>query len=123
MKSGHMIRLKVSLITLLLSLITLTLYSQVDIEKSDVTKVIDGRMFYVHLVEPGQTLYSISKAYEIPQDELIFENPDISGGLKAYQNLMIPAVSRDVIIAEKIRADQYDFILHIVAKGETLWYL
>lgn len=102
-------------------MITLTLYSQVDIEKSDVTKVIDGRMFYVHLVEPGQTLYSISKAYEIPPDELIFENPDISGGLKAYQNLMIPAVSRDVIIAEKIRADQYDYILHIVAKGETLY--
>lgn len=43
-------------------------------------------------VEPGQTLYGISKLYNVTIEDLIQLNPDLSdGGLKAGQTLKIPA--------------------------------
>ncbi len=43
-------------------------------------------------VEPGQTLYGISKQYNVTIEDLIQLNPDLSdGGLKAGQTLKIPA--------------------------------
>lgn len=121
MKPGSMTKTRIILFTLALIHMSLVSFSQVEVQKSEVTKVIDGKMYYLHLVEPGQTLYSISKAYGIPQDEIIYENPEAENGLKAYQNLRIPGVSRDVAIEQKIRSEEYDYILHIVSKGETLY--
>ena len=120
-KSGFMIKQRFFLLFFFTLMLSFSVYSQVEIEKSEVTKMIDGRMYYLHLVEPGQTLYSISRAYGIPQDEIIFENPEAESGLNAYQNLRIPAVSRDVQIAQKIRSERYDYVLHIVSRGETLY--
>ncbi len=120
-KSGFMIKQRFFLLFFFTLLFSFSVYSQVEIEKSEVTKMIDGRMYYLHLVEPGQTLYSISRAYGIPQDEIIFENPEAESGLNAYQNIRIPAVSRDVQIAQKIRSERYDYVLHIVSRGETLY--
>lgn len=58
--------------------------------RSDQVRTINGKKFFVHQVKKGQTLYSISKAYHIPMQEIIDTNPEIKQGLKANQTLLIP---------------------------------
>jgi len=75
---------------------------------------IDGKNYYIHIVKSGETLYSISKAYEVSQSDIAVNNPDIYNGLKIGQALKIP-----VRASESKGTD--DYIYHIVAKGETLY--
>lgn len=53
---------------------------------------IKGKLFYVHKVMKGQTLYSISKTYEVSSDEITASNPSLSNGLKADMIIYIPIV-------------------------------
>jgi len=67
--------------------------------RSDKVRTINGKNFFEHQVKKGQTLYSISKAYNITMDEVIDTNPEIKNGLKANQILLIP-IHEPVIPAE-----------------------
>jgi len=89
--------------------------------KSEVIENIQGREFYIHTVEQGQTLYALSRLYDVPVDELIFENPEAAEGLSVGQLLRIPLVSRDKVIAGELRDSDFRFIFHIVKQGETLY--
>lgn len=52
---------------------------------------INGKIFYSHVVLEKQTLYSISKAYDVSLDELYKYNPTIlESGLKKNSILLIP---------------------------------
>lgn len=51
---------------------------------------IQGKVFYSHTVLKGQTLYSISKAYNVPIDELNRHNPSLKDGLKSGSIILIP---------------------------------
>lgn len=64
--------------------------SQVKITVSDQIVSVKGEKMYVHNVKKGETIYSISKAYNISQEELQRRNPIISDGLKEGQLLYIP---------------------------------
>ena len=46
--------------------------------------------FTEHTVEAGQTLYSISKKYNLTVDELVSQNPGVDTGLRVGQKLRIP---------------------------------
>jgi len=59
--------------------------------RSDQVRTIDGKRFFVHQVKKGQTLYAISKAYDVAMQDVINTNPEINQGLKANQTLLIPA--------------------------------
>lgn len=72
--------------------------AQVAIKRSETTEIIDGKKYYLHTVEKGQTLYSISKAYHSSVDKLLSENPDAIDGLKTGMMLKIPATSDQVVI-------------------------
>lgn len=90
---------------------------QVSVRKSETIRQINGIEYYIHVVEKGQTLYSISKAYLVTQDELQVLNPQISNGLQLGQELRIPMV-KDLV--EKPVVQEPSFIYHIVKKSETL---
>lgn len=64
---------------------------------------IQGKTFYAHKVLKGQTLYSISKAYNVSVDELKKANPSLNEGLKAGSIINIPApdgqFTREVVVA------------------------
>lgn len=64
--------------------------SQVKITVSDQIVSVKGEKMYVHNVKKGETIYSISKAYNISQEELQRRNPIFSDGLKEGQLLYIP---------------------------------
>ena len=60
------------------------------IKKSDKIETIDGKKFYIHSVEKGQTLYSIAKAYGTTVDIVLANNQDAIDGLKSGDKLKIP---------------------------------
>jgi len=92
-----------------------------EVVKSETIELIDGKRYYIHSVEQGQTLYSISKTYKVPIDELKYENPDAGQGLAIGQNLRIPVTSREKIISDDLRDKDFRFIFHIVRAGETMY--
>jgi LysM repeat protein/ABC-type branched-subunit amino acid transport system substrate-binding protein len=59
--------------------------------KSTDIKNIDGKKFYMHTVVKGQTLYGLSKLYEVDKNDIVLENPAIIDGLKLGGVLKIPA--------------------------------
>ncbi len=92
---------------------------QVEISKEKV--VIGDDKFYVHIVKTGQTLFSISNAYQVSQEVIIKHNPDVIGGLKAGQVLKIPVEDKQYEKTELKDRDKY--IHHIMKKDETLFSL
>lgn len=55
---------------------------------------IDGKVYYSHIVEEKQTIYSISKAYNVTQEELYAANPGLEeNGLKKNAIINIPVVT------------------------------
>ena len=51
---------------------------------------VGGKSFYMHHVKEGETVYGISKAYEVTEQELLELNPELSEGLKAGAVVGIP---------------------------------
>ncbi|MGE0568859.1 MAG: LysM domain-containing protein, partial [Bacteroidia bacterium] len=45
--------------------------------KSTVIETIDDRDFYIHKIEKGQSLYSISKLYNVQLDSIYEFNPEL----------------------------------------------
>jgi LysM repeat protein len=52
--------------------------------------VVDGKKYYVHIVESGQTLFSLEKLYGVDKDEIIKCNPGSEKTLSKGQKLNIP---------------------------------
>ena len=88
----------------------------VQVQKSTDKVKIGDKFYYIHIVKKGESLYSISKTYNVSQIDIASDNPDIILGIKVDQAIKIPA--KDV---EAKSEDQY--IHHIVKKGETLFGL
>lgn len=94
----------------------------VPVEKSDSKVIIEGNVYYLHIVKAGQTLYSISKAYNLKEFEIEKENPGVTSGLKIGQVLKIP-MTTIAEMPETHKQDSTDYIRHIFQKGETLFSL
>ena len=74
-------------------LIPTAVQAQVEVEKSAEIITISGKQFYMHHVKKGQTLYSISKAYQVSEEEITKLNPEVKEvGLQANMVLGIPFV-------------------------------
>jgi LysM repeat protein len=94
---------------------------KVEVERSDDKVIIGGQVYYIHIVKKGQTLYSISKAYDVSQRTITHENPDVLLGLRPEQVLKIPLVKKDINKKETRDSSKYRY--HRVRKGETLFSL
>ncbi len=108
---------KIILILIFISGIIQIGYSQVPVKVSNQTVIIDNQKFYLHKVEKGQTLYSLSKAYKISQDEIIKSNKLSSVEIKSGQLLKIP-YTKDIN-----KDTSPDFFYHKTIQGETLFSL
>lgn len=99
------------------------------VEVSDQKVKKDGKVYYSHVVQEKQTLYSISKAYNVTQDEILNANPGLrESGLKKNSIIMIPVQSaapaeqeqpqQEVVVQETVTASYQN--THIVKWYETL---
>ena len=92
----------------------------IEVKRSNNKVLIDGEKYYIHIVKKGETLYSISKAYNILQKEIALENPGVFHGLKEGQSLKIPIIEEKNGFEEE-SSDK--FIFHTVGKNQTLYSL
>lgn len=109
------------LFTILLAITTVGVIAQeaettTEIRLSTDKVKINGKLYLIHIVRQGQTLFSISKAYSVSQIEIAMENPDIYLGLQVDQALKIPIKSEEIASGD----EDEDYIYHIVKRRENL---
>ena len=86
--------------------------------------ILGGKVYYIHVVEPGQTLYSISRAYNISQKEISVENPGVISGIRIGQTLKIPvesSIGEAQIDTSEPELSQAGENTHKVKKGDTFY--
>ncbi len=73
---------------------------------------IDGKAYIIHQIDPGETLFAISKRYKSTMNAIAEFNPEVKKGLSDGMILQIPY---------NAKAETYSKRVHIVAEGETLY--
>lgn len=114
-------RIGLSAITLLVFLCSG--FQSLSQNKSTVIQEQEGRKFYLHKIEKGQSLYAISKIYGVSVDDLYNLNPDLKSGAKAGQEIRIPVQNVPAQTSGSIQpqADTSRYITHRIIKGETIY--
>ena len=64
--------------------------AQEPIQRSSEISKIGSKQYYMHTVKQGQTLYGLSKAYNVTIEEIEALNPDVKDGLKVGHVIGIP---------------------------------
>jgi LysM repeat protein len=78
------------------------------------TEKVNGQKVYVHIIKKGQTLYGISKAYQVGTAEIEKLNPQLKGNLPLDQVIYIPF--SEIESSTKVNSATY-----IVQPGEGLF--
>jgi LysM repeat protein/ABC-type branched-subunit amino acid transport system substrate-binding protein len=103
--------------------------------KSTNIQTLNGKKYYLHKIEKGQSLYSISKLYQVKLDDIYAENPELRDGTKANQEIKIPFLSGDTkstatptlsqttptISTSNLPVDTLKYNTYRVSKGETVY--
>ncbi len=109
-------------ITTFLILLSAALIAQepVKVTRSDNKVILEGKIYYIHVVKARQTLYSIARAYNVSEKEIMIENPGTTADLTIGQVLKIPSdpASAFDIDTGKILSDKNR---HTLREGETLY--
>lgn len=80
---------------------------------------IDGAKYYVHTVAAGETLYSISRLYNVDIESIVRHNPAAADTLRTDMTLKIPVPDASNRTETKKRKRDYEF--YDVRAGETLY--
>jgi len=88
--------------------------------KSSQIEIIDGKSYFIHTVEKGQTLYALSKLYSVSIQEITQANEIKGNSLKQGSTIRIPQVSGQPS-TQKVSFGGKDYYLHKIKKGETLF--
>ena len=108
--------MKKILLILLILIVNLSFSQDIQVEKAKHRIYVNGKLYYIHKVKKGETLYSICKAYNILQKDIAIENPSIFNGLTVGQKLKIPVLNDGFG-----NIDTNLYYIHKVKKGETLY--
>lgn len=79
------------------------------------TETIDGKLFVIHQVDQGETLFSLSRRYGCSIDDILSYNKDADAGLDIGQILRIPYVPHAPVSVNASGST------HTVNPGETLF--
>lgn len=95
------------------------------VERSSQKMLYHGKVYFIHKVKKDQTLYSISRAYGVTEQDIAVANPNVLlEVIKPGQVLKIPEVSQLGNLSETyFGLTEDDFIYHTVQPQETLFYL
>lgn len=88
------------------------------IYKSDRIEEREGKQYYLHTILQGQTVYSISNAYDVSVEEIYFENPGTSEGVCIDQELWIPTINRETELNREIKTADFEFFYHIAKTNQ-----
>lgn len=98
-----------------------------DWHKSDSIVTVDNVEYYYHVVQKGQTAYSVSKLYDIPLEDFFEYNPDAFRGIRIGEPLLIPLNFTTSYVPKQegknasSTGDDQLYIFHRIRKGETYY--
>lgn len=95
----------------------------VPVRKSENKVVIEGKVYTLHVVKPGQTLYSIARAYEVTEKDIALENPGVYAGIRIGQVLKIPDMVPKIKEDKFAGIDTSKFILYPLKENESVFAL
>lgn len=97
-------------------------FQPAEVIRSQEKTIINGKIFYIHTVQKGQTLYSICKAYGVNQEVVLRENPGTDpAALNEGQVIRIPEQgSREAAVYP---VNREDFYAHVIKRGQTVYAL
>ncbi|BDX36720.1 peptidase M23 [Tenuifilaceae bacterium CYCD] len=87
-------------------------------KKSD--EVENDENYFYHIVKKKETLFGISRQYNVTVDDIIKLNPEVKDGLQQSQTIRIPKFKIEAH-SEKPAADTLTFIIHEVQPKEGLF--
>jgi LysM repeat protein/ABC-type branched-subunit amino acid transport system substrate-binding protein len=98
----------------------------VTVKRSEVKITESGKSYYLHTVETGQTLFSIARAYQVDQAEIVMYNPGADTRLQVGQRLKIPDKTLSTQESPQTPSLQTGTqprktLTHTVSSGETLF--
>lgn len=94
-------------------------FSQTQIDRSDDLQImLLGRKFYVHKVKPGETIYALSKVYEVPTEQILLINSEEITNLQAGTLIRIPLIDSTY---KPFPLSKTTFTYHIVQKNESMY--
>ncbi len=114
----------------LLLMLPIVVRAQVPVERSTEIVTIGAKEYYMHHVKAGETLFSISQAYQVPVEEIERLNPEVKDGLKAGQVIGIPVVIiqedvETVVPSENVTENEGNVVRlgknYVVQEGEDLY--
>lgn len=79
---------------------------------------ISGKVFFIHQVVQGETLYSLARTYSTTVDVIVGHNPSLKDGLKSGQMIKIPAFCDG---QNETKRSKREFTAYVVRKGDTLY--
>jgi LysM repeat protein len=105
---------------LLLMVLATLLFTCKAQQRSTNVQVVNGKRFYIHKIEKKQSLYSISKLYNVNLDTIYKFNPELKKGAKAEQEIRIPVETPGTTM-QAGATDTNKYLTHKVEKGETVY--
>jgi len=82
---------------------------------------INGKSYYIHIVEKGNTLYAISRSYAVTIEALQKENPRLTKELTIGDRLLIPISEVKRKDLDKSPEIDGNYLVHEVQKKNTLY--
>lgn len=83
--------------------------------------LVERGNYFEHVVVSGETLWSLTRRYNVTEEELKALNPVLETGFPAGVTLKIPVKDTELVNAEPVNEDA--FLRHVVQPGETLFRL
>ncbi len=94
-------------------------------QKSTIIETYNGESWYMHFVQSGETVQSISQLYGVTNVEILKSNPEVSSGLRPGRVIRIPVKSSQSVLPNQkpdtVQRTDHNEGFHIVEPKET-WY-
>ncbi len=85
-------------------------------------QAIEDEQYLYHRIISGETVYSLSKKYDLPQEELERHNPDLNPSeLPLGFMVRIPKDQINSSSKNKKDSEKADFIVHVMKRKETVY--
>ncbi len=82
--------------------------------------IVETSKYRIHIIEAGQSIYSISKMYHVTQESIFAINPEVKNGYKINQKIKIPLEENKSEQKEPLSTDNKKYK---VKKKDTLYAL
>lgn len=91
-------------------------------QPTNIVVEIGGRSYYKHLVASGDTIYAISKAYNVSEQQILDCNEGVTPAtLKVDSYLYVPHTEKTESATKQRGDDKKTFVKHRVKSGDTIY--